>query len=38
MQLRGETGERQVKDAKVGLAHNVGAAGASCVVHILEAM
>jgi len=38
MQLRGEADKRQVKDAKIGLAHNVGAAGATCVVHILEAM
>ena len=38
MQLRGEAGQRQVKDAKIGLTHNVGAAGASCVVHILEAI
>lgn len=38
MQLRGDAGERQVKDAKIGLAHNVGASGASCVVHILEAI
>jgi len=38
MQLRGEADQRQVKDAKIGLAHNVGAVGASCVVNILEAM
>ena len=38
MQLRGEAGDRQVKDAKIGLAHNVGAAGASCIVNILEGM
>jgi acetyl-CoA C-acetyltransferase len=38
MQLRGEADKRQVKDAKIGLAHNVGAAGATCVVNILEAM
>jgi acetyl-CoA C-acetyltransferase len=37
-QLRGESKERQVKDAKVGLAHNVGGSGATCVIHILEAM
>ena len=37
-QLREEAGERQVKDAQIGLTHNVGAGGASCVVHILEAM
>jgi acetyl-CoA C-acetyltransferase len=38
MQLRGEADKRQVKDAKIGLAHNIGAAGATCVVNILEAM
>jgi acetyl-CoA C-acetyltransferase len=38
MQLRGDADQRQVKDARIGLAHNVGAGGASAVVHILEAM
>jgi acetyl-CoA C-acetyltransferase len=38
MQLRNEAGKRQVKDAKIGLAHNVGGSGATCVVHIMEAM
>jgi len=38
LQLRGEADKRQVKDAKIGLTHNVGAGGASCVVNILEAM
>jgi acetyl-CoA C-acetyltransferase len=38
MQLRGEAEKRQVKDAKIGLAHNVGGSGATCVVHIMEAM
>lgn len=37
-QLRGEAGKRQVKDARIGLAHNVGGSGATAVVHILEAM
>lgn len=37
-QLRGEAGKRQVKDARVGLAHNVGGSGATCTVHIMEAM
>ncbi len=36
LQLRGEAGERQVKDARIGLAHNVGGSGATAVVHILE--
>jgi acetyl-CoA C-acetyltransferase len=35
-QLRGEAGERQVADARLGLAHNVGGTGQTCVVHILE--
>jgi acetyl-CoA C-acetyltransferase len=38
MQLRGEADKRQVKNAKVGLTHNVGGTGASCIVNILEAM
>ncbi len=38
LQLRNEAGKRQVKDAKIGLAHNVGGSGATCVVHILEGM
>ena len=35
-QLRGEAGERQVKDAAIGLAQNMGGSGGSSVVHILE--
>jgi acetyl-CoA C-acetyltransferase len=35
-QLRGETDERQVKDARWGLTHNVGGTGASVIVHIFE--
>jgi len=35
-QLRGEVGKRQVKDAQIGLTHNIGGSGATCVVHILE--
>jgi acetyl-CoA C-acetyltransferase len=35
-QLRGEAGDRQVADAHLGLAQNMGGSGASCVVHILE--
>ena len=33
-QLRGEAEGRQVKDAHVGLSHNVGGSGATAVVHI----
>ncbi len=36
MQLRGNAGERQVKDAKVALTQNMGGSGGSCAVHILE--
>ncbi len=35
-QLRGEAGKRLVKDAQIGLTHNIGGSGATCVVHILE--
>jgi len=37
-QLRGEAGERQVEGARVGMTQNMGGTGASCVVHIMEAM
>jgi len=35
-QLRGDAGERQVKDARIGLAQNTGGSGGSSVVHVLE--
>ncbi|MCK4760902.1 MAG: thiolase domain-containing protein [Candidatus Aminicenantes bacterium] len=35
-QLRGEAGERQVKDAGVGLTHNVGGIGQYCFVQVLR--
>ena len=35
-QLRGDAGKRQVKNANIGLTHNVGGSGATCVVNILE--
>lgn len=35
-QLRGEAGERQVQNARVGLAQNMGGSGGSSVVTILE--
>jgi acetyl-CoA C-acetyltransferase len=35
-QLRGEAGERQVPDARIGLTQNMGGSGASAVVHIFE--
>jgi acetyl-CoA C-acetyltransferase len=37
-QLRGESGERQVKGARLGMTQNMGGTGASSVVHILEVM
>lgn len=36
LQLRGEAEKRQVKDAEIGLTHNVGGSGGTAVVHILE--
>jgi acetyl-CoA C-acetyltransferase len=37
-QLRGQCGERQVRDAEIGLAHNVGGPGAvSCVIVLGQA-
>jgi acetyl-CoA C-acetyltransferase len=35
-QLRGEAGERQVKNAEVGLVHNVGGTGQVVAVHIFR--
>ena len=35
-QLKGAAGSRQVKGAKIGLAHNVGGTGGTAVVHILR--
>ena len=37
-QLRGECGDRQVKDARLGLAQNMGGSGGSSTVHILKAL
>ena len=37
-QLTGLAAERTVKDAKIGLAHNFGATGASCAVHIFKSV
>ena len=36
LQLRGQADKRQVKDAKIGLTHNVGGSGATGVVHIFS--
>jgi acetyl-CoA C-acetyltransferase len=35
-QLRGEADKRQIKNASVGLAANMGGSGGSATVHILE--
>lgn len=35
-QLRGQANSRQVKGAEIGLTHNVGGSGATCVVHIMR--
>lgn len=35
-QLRGEADKRQVKNAKLGLIHNIGGSGGTCAVHILS--
>ena len=35
-QIRGEAGERQLSKAKIGLAQNIGGAGATVVVNILK--
>lgn len=37
-QLRGEAGERQVKDARIGMTQNMGGTGGSAVVTIMEAI
>ena len=36
-QLRGDAGDRQVKNAKIGMVENHGGTAATAVVHILEA-
>ncbi len=36
-QLRGECGDRQCGDIKIGMTQNMGGTGGSCVVHILSA-
>lgn len=35
-QLRGKAEGRQVKDAEIGMTHNVGGSGATAVVHIMK--
>ena len=38
LQLRGQAEKRQVKDAKIGLTHNVGGSGATAIIHLLKAL
>lgn len=35
-QLRGEAGNRQIKNARIGMTQNMGGSGGSSVVHIME--
>ncbi|HHS98030.1 MAG TPA: thiolase domain-containing protein [Chloroflexi bacterium] len=35
-QLRGEAGDNQVPDARIGMAQNIGGSGATVITHILE--
>ncbi|SMC54426.1 thiolase domain-containing protein [Papillibacter cinnamivorans] len=35
-QLRGDAGERQIKNARIGLNHNLGGMGATCVINIFR--
>lgn len=35
-QLRGEAGKRQVNKAEIGMTHNVGGSGGTCVIHIFS--
>lgn len=35
-QLRNEAGKRQVKDCNIGVTHNIGGSGATCVVNVLS--
>ncbi len=37
LQLQGRADKRQIKNARIGLAHNVGGSGATSTVHIMEA-
>jgi len=37
-QLRGEAGENQIEDAKIGMAQNIGGSGSNIVTHVLKRM
>jgi acetyl-CoA C-acetyltransferase len=36
-QLRGQAGENQIENARLGMAQNIGGSGATVITHILEA-
>lgn len=36
LQLRGDAGANQVKDARIGMAQNIGGSGSTIITHILE--
>ena len=36
LQLRGQASDRQVKQARTGLTHNLGGSGGTCTVHIYQ--
>lgn len=36
LQLRGQAGKRQLDGPRIGLTHNIGGAGGTCAIHILE--
>ncbi|HII39219.1 TPA: thiolase domain-containing protein, partial [Candidatus Micrarchaeota archaeon] len=36
LQLQQRAGKRQVSNAEIGLTHNVGGSGATCVVHVYK--
>lgn len=37
-QIRGEAGNRQVKNAEIGLTHNLGGSAGTCLIHIFRAI
>jgi acetyl-CoA C-acetyltransferase len=37
-QLKGEAGETQVPDARIGMAQNIGGSGATIVTHIMKSI
>ncbi len=37
-QIRGDAGERQVKNAEIGVTHNLGGAAGTCTVHVFRGL